>query len=250
MQERRQKIVEFVNRLGTVSFAQLRAAFQEVSEMTLRTDLKALDEERRLVRVHGGAKSVEVVVGTDDFLLRRSLRAAPEKAQIARKALGLLRPDMTIYLDSGSTTTGLARLIPDERYQIFTSSLSCANELLRLTKARVFLPGGFVNRYSQSLCGIEAVRTISHIHFDLALLGTTSFSEKAGFSCGMEEEAQFKRAVIAQAERSFVLMDAGKIGLTSTFSFADLTDVDGIISDDTFPEELTAFCHLQGLQIL
>ena len=133
MQERRQKIVEFVNRLGTVSFAQLRAAFQEVSEMTLRTDLKALDEERRLVRVHGGAKSVEVVVGTDDFLLRRSLRAAPEKAQIARKALGLLRPDMTIYLDSGSTTTGLAHLIPDERYQIFTNSLSCANELLRLT---------------------------------------------------------------------------------------------------------------------
>src|SRR5699024_5864854 len=100
MQERRQKIVEFVNRLGTVSFAQLKAAFPEVSEMTLRTDLKALDEERRLVRVHGGAKSVEVVVGTDDFLLRRSLRAAPEKAQIARKALGLLRPDMTIYLDS------------------------------------------------------------------------------------------------------------------------------------------------------
>ena len=90
MQERRQKIVEFVNRLGTVSFAQLRAAFQEVSEMTLRTDLKALDEERRLVRVHGGAKSVEVVVGTDDFLLRRSLRAAPRKgadrAQGARPA--------------------------------------------------------------------------------------------------------------------------------------------------------------------
>ena len=102
MQERRQKIVEFVNQLGTVSFAQLKAAFPEVSDMTLRTDLKALDEERRLVRVHGGAKSVEVVVGTDDFLLRRAKRCAPEKAQIAHKALTLLRPDMTIYLDSGS----------------------------------------------------------------------------------------------------------------------------------------------------
>ena len=95
MQERREKIVELVNRLGTVSFAQLKAAFPDVSEMTLRTDLKALDEERRLVRVHGGAKSVEVVVGTDDFLLRRALRCAPEKAQIAQKTLSLLRPDMT-----------------------------------------------------------------------------------------------------------------------------------------------------------
>ena len=250
MQERRQKIVEFVNRLGTVSFAQLRAAFQEVSEMTLRTDLKALDEERRLVRVHGGAKSVEVVVGTDDFLPRRSLRAAPEKAQIARKALGLLRPDMTIYLDSGSTTTGLAHLIPDERYQIFTNSLSCANELLRLTRARVFLPGGFVNRYSQSLCGVHPMQFISGVNFDLALIGTTSYAEKSGFSCGMEEEAQLKRAVIAQAERSYVLMDAGKVGLKSTFSFASLDDVDGIVSDDALPGEVVTACRARGVQVL
>nr|WP_297177623.1 DeoR/GlpR family DNA-binding transcription regulator [uncultured Agathobaculum sp.] len=250
MQERREKIVELVNRLGTVSFAQLKAAFPDVSEMTLRTDLKALDEERRLVRVHGGAKSVEVVVGTDDFLLRRALRCAPEKAQIAQKTLALLRPDMTLYLDSGSTTTALARLIPDERFQIFTSSLSCANELLRLTRARVFLPGGFVNRYSQSLCGIEAVRTVGRINFDLALIGTTSFSDKTGFSCGMEEEAQLKRAVIAQAERSFVLMDAGKVGLTSTFSFATLDEVDGIVSDDGLPAELAAACRACGKQVL
>lgn len=250
MQERREKIVELVNSLGTVSFAQLKAAFPDVSEMTLRTDLKALDEERRLVRVHGGAKSVEVVVGTDDFLLRRALRCAPEKAQIAQKTLALLRPDMTIYLDSGSTTTALARLIPDERFQIFTSSLSCANELLRLTRARVFLPGGFVNRYSQSLCGIEAVRTVGRINFDLALIGTTSFSDKTGFSCGMEEEAQLKRAVIAQAEQSYVLMDAGKVGLTSAFSFATLDEVDGIVSDDGLPTALADACRARGKQVL
>lgn len=250
MQERREKIVELVNRLGTVSFAQLKAAFPDVSEMTLRTDLKALDEERRLVRVHGGAKSVEVVVGTDDFLLRRALRCAPEKAQIAQKTLALLRPDMTLYLDSGSTTTALARLIPDERFQIFTSSLSCANELLRLTRARVFLPGGFVNRYSQSLCGVHPMQFISGVNFDLALIGTTSYAEKSGFSCGMEEEAQLKRAVIAQAERSYVLMDAGKVGLKSTFSFASLDDVDGIVSDDALPGEVVTACRARGVQVL
>lgn len=250
MQERRQKIVEFVNRLGTVSFAQLKAAFPEVSEMTLRTDLKALDEERRLVRVHGGAKSVEVIVGTDDFLLRRTLRAAPEKAQIAQKALSLLRPDMTIYLDSGSTTTALARLLPDERYQIFTNSLSCASELLRLTRARVFLPGGFLNRYSQSMCGIQPMQTIGRVNFDLALIGTTSYAEKTGFSCGMEEEAQLKRAVIAQSEHSYVLMDAGKVGLTSAFTFASLTDVDGIVSDDALADGVRGACRALGKQVL
>src|SRR5699024_1224559 len=147
------------------------------------------------------------------------------KAQIAQKALSLLRPDMTIYLDSGSTTTALARLIPDERYQIFTSSLSCANELLRLTKARVFLPGVFLNRYSKSMCGIKPMQTINRVNFDLALIGTISYAEELGFSCGMEEEAQLKRAVIDQAERSYVLMDAGKVGLTSAFTFAALEDI-------------------------
>lgn len=250
MQQRRQKIVEFVNTLGTVSFAQIRQQFPQVSEMTLRTDLKMLDEERRLVRVHGGAKSVEVVVGTDDFLGRRTHRNAAQKEQIAQKALALLRPNTTIYLDSGSTVDALARLLPDERFQICTSSLSCAGELCRLTQARVFLPGGFVNRYSQSLCGIQAMQSIERMNFDIALLGTTSFSEKAGFSCGMEEEAQLKRAVIARSEQTYVLMDVGKIGLKSTFSFAALDEVTGIVSDDALPPAVIAACKQSGVQVL
>ena len=157
---------------------------------------------------------------------------------------------MTIYLDSGSTATALARLIPDERYQIFTGSLSCAGELLRLTKARVFLPGGFLNRYSQSLYGVHPMQFIGQVNFDLALIGTTSYAEKSGFSCGMEEEAQLKRAVIAQAEHSYVLMDAGKVGLTSTFTFASLEDIDGIVSDDGLPDEVAAACRLRDKQVL
>ena len=66
MEQRRNAIVELVNREGSLSFVQLKEAFPSVSEMTLRTDLKALDQARRVVRVHGGVKSVEVVVGTDD----------------------------------------------------------------------------------------------------------------------------------------------------------------------------------------
>ena len=61
MEQRRNAIVELVNREGSLSFVQLKEAFPSVSEMTLRTDLKALDQARRVVRVHGGVKSVEVV---------------------------------------------------------------------------------------------------------------------------------------------------------------------------------------------
>lgn len=66
----------------------------------------------------------------------------------------------------------------------------------------------------------------------------------------MEEEAQLKRAVIAQAERSYVLMDAGKVGLTSAFTFAALEDIDGIVSDDALPDEVIAACRMRDKQVL
>ena len=125
MEQRRNAIVELVNREGSLSFVQLKEAFPSVSEMTLRTDLKALDQARRVVRVHGGVKSVEVVVGTDDQFGRRTARNASEKQIIAEKATALLRPNTALFLDSGSTTTAVARCIPDQPMLIYTSGLHC-----------------------------------------------------------------------------------------------------------------------------
>ena len=151
MEQRRNQIVELVNRKGSISFAQLKEAFPSVSEMTLRTDLKALDEARRVVRVHGGVKSVEQVVGTDDLLSRRAARNAEAKQIIAEKAAALLRPNTTLFLDSGSTATAVARCIPDQPMLIYTSGLSCAMELAKLEKPHVSLPGGNLNRFSLSV---------------------------------------------------------------------------------------------------
>ena len=132
MELRRNAIVELINDKGTVSFSQIKDAFPNVSEMTLRTDLKLLDEANRILRVHGGAKSVQILIGTDDFLNRKSCRNIPEKQKIAEKALSLLHPDTTIYLDSGSTTTLFARQFPDQSNLIYTTGLSCATELSNL----------------------------------------------------------------------------------------------------------------------
>ena len=67
MEERRKKIVDLVDAEGQITFAQLKSAFPNVSEMTLHTDLKHLNESGRIVRVHGGARSAEIVAGAEDF---------------------------------------------------------------------------------------------------------------------------------------------------------------------------------------
>lgn len=250
MEQRRNQIVELVNRKGSISFAQLKEAFPSVSEMTLRTDLKALDEARRVVRVHGGVKSVEQVVGTDDLLSRRSARNAEAKQIIAEKAAALLRPNTTLFLDSGSTTTAVARCIPDQPMLIYTSGLSCAMELAKLEKPHVSLPGGNLNRFSMSVCGAQSVQTLEGINFDLMLLGVTSYSPDTGFTCGVEDEARLKQTVLRRSEQKAVLLDSSKIGLKSTFHICDLSDVDIIISDGKLPTEFLQACKAAGATVL
>ena len=250
MEQRRNTIVDLVNQSGNISFTQLKKHFPQISEMTLRTDLKALDEAKRIVRVHGGAKSVDVVVGTDDMLSRRQVRNIEAKQLITQKALRFIRNDTTIFLDSGSTTTMLASCIPDQSNLIYTNSLTCAMELSKLTQPLVHILGGKMNRYSMSVCGIHTVQAIQRINFDQVFMGVTSYCEPVGFSCGVDEEAVLKKAVMRQAEQKILLMDSSKIGVKSTYSFCSLEDVDIIISDDNLPEEFLEDCRRHDIQVI
>lgn len=243
MENRRNAIVELVNSKGSISFAQLKEAFPQVSEMTLRTDLKALDQVHRIVRVHGGAKSVNVVIGTDGLLGQRTARNAEAKEVIAQKAVQLLQPNTTLYLDSGSTTTALARQIPDDSYLIVSNSVSCVTELSRLKSPRVTMPGGVLNRYSMSLCGTQSIQMVQNINFDWMFLGVTGYCEGLGFTCGVEEESFLKQAVMRRSEHVAVLMDCSKIGIKSTYTICNLEDVDLVISEGTLPERFLKDCQ-------
>ena len=236
MEQRRNTIVELVNQNGHISFAQLKKKIPQISEMTLRTDLKALDEAKRIVRVHGGAKSVDVVIGTDDLLSRRQVRN--------------IEANTTIFLDSGSTTTALAACMPDQSNLIYTNSLTCAVELCKLTQPAIHVIGGAANRYSMSVCGIRAFQEVQGINFDQAIMGVTSYCEPTGFNCGVEDEAFLKRSVIQRADQRIVLMDSSKVDVKNTYSICKLSDVDIIISDGNLPDEFLEECRKYNVQVV
>ena len=250
MEQRRNEIVDLVNQSGHISFAQLKKKIPNISEMTLRTDLKALDEAKRIVRVHGGAKSVDVVIGTDDLLSRRQVRNIEAKQMIAAKTLRFIRKDTTVFLDSGSTTTALAACMPDQSNLIYTNSLTCAAELCRLAYPSVHVLGGSLNRYSMSICGICAYQEVLKLNFDLAVMGVTSYCEPTGFNCGVEDEAVLKRTVMQHAEQRIVLMDSSKVDVKNTYSICGLSDVDILISDGKLPEEFLEECRRFHVQVL
>lgn len=250
MEERRNAIVELVDSMGTVSFRQIKEAFPNVSEMTLRTDLKALDREGRIVRIHGGARSVEQIIGTDGLLSTRSGKNAEAKALIARKALKLIQPNTTIFLDSGSTTTAFAAAMPDQQALIFTSGLTCAAELAHLEHPEVYLVGGKLNRYSMSVNGSQSISSIKNLAFDQYFMGVTGYSTKTGFACGSNEEAGLKQACIERADEVIALMDSSKVNLRSTFSVCGLEQIDIIVSDDELPEDFKQACANNGVEIV
>ena len=250
METRRNAIVDLINENGTVSFSQLKDAFPHVSEMTLRTDLKLLDEARRILRIHGGAKSVQVLIGTDDFLNRKSVRNIPQKQKIAEKALALLRPDTTVYVDSGSTTTMFARQFPDQSNLIYTTGLSCATELANLSQPTVMLPGGKLNRYSQSVFGFSAIKELERVNFHQAFLGITGYHTDAGFSCGIRDEAILKQTAARQSDQVIVLMDSSKLGLKCSFNICGLKDIDIVVSDGNLSEDFLEECRKCQVEVL
>ncbi len=237
MKQRQQAMIEMINQKGAVGFTLLKEAFPDVSEMTLRRDLEYLDRIKQIIRIHGGAKSVDVVIGTDDLFSKRSTRNAEAKKLIAQKAVELVSENTSIYIDSGSTATEFAKIFPDGRYLIFTSGINCAQELARLTDAQVYMVGGRLNPYSLSVNGSRSLTYLENINFQTAFLGVTGYIHGRGFTCGSEEECELKRAVIRKSEKVILLMDAQKVSITSTFTFANLEDVNVIVSDSALGDQ-------------
>lgn len=250
MEQRRNAIVDFINEKGNITFAQLEKRFPGVSQMTLRTDLKTLDEAKKIVRIHGGAKSVEVVLGTDDYIGRRAVRNVEEKESIAEKVLPLIKPNTTVYLDSGSSTTALAKLWPNQPNFIFTSSMTCVMELSKLSQPSVFVLGGELNKYSMSACGVGAIESVKSVNFDMAILGVTSYSSDVGFSCGVLMEAYLKQAVLQQSAEKIILMDSSKVDKKSTFHICRLKEGMTVVSDRNISEDFQLQCEKAKVYLL
>lgn len=251
MIERRGQIVQLINERGAVSFTQLKIAFPDVSDMTLRNDLKALDEQRLIVRVHGGAKSVERIIGTDDVLNKRFCRNVEKKRIIAQKAVKLLLPGTSVFLDSGSTITEMTRIFPDQPHIVFTTGLTCAIELGRNSKnLQVYMLGGTVNTLSLSVYGASCCERIREMNYDIAFIGVTGYMKETGFTCGSSEESSIKKAIMEKAETVVAVMDSTKVGISNTFTFASVQNFDVVVSDDELPSETVDYFRNNNIRVI
>ena len=245
---RQKKICDYIEKKQIVTIKELQILYPDVSLMTIHRDLDALTEAGVVVKFRGGAKSVRHS-GDPEFNVRIGENNAGKFA-IAQKAMEFLQPHSSIFLDASTTNLMLARSLPDINVNIFTTGPSIALELCRLHNPVVTLCCGTINRKNLALSGQNTLEMLDKINIDLAFIGVSGCSVEAGFTCGTESDMLVKRKVIQKARTSVVMCSREKLKCLMPYTFANLADVDYLVSDGPMPEQFQIAAQKAGLKLL
>ena len=227
---RRDEIVKLVLMEGESKVVDLATTFQ-VSTETIRKDLTYLDACGMIVKTHGGAKIVNDYYQLPvDVKLQENV---PVKRCIARKALDLIEDSDVVFMDAGSTTIQLAKLLKiRNNLTVVTNSLVVAN-LAMEAGHNVICTGGTVQKRGKCLVGYYAINVIDSIHFDVMITGSDGFKGMEGPTTFSLEEVEIRRHVIKNCDRKVLIADASKFSKTSTYQFAKFEEYDYFITNQS-----------------
>ncbi|MFW2513900.1 DeoR/GlpR family DNA-binding transcription regulator [Demequina sp. SO4-13] len=247
--ERQQRILKQARAAGRVDVAALALDLGVASE-TVRRDLTTLEQHGSLRRVHGGAIPVERLE-IEPTLATRSGRLADVKRRIASHVLDHIPAGATVVLDSGSSSLAIVDLLPRDRELIvITNSVAAANVLSSRSGVSLYLIGGRVRGVTGAAVGEWATEVLRGVVADVAIIGTNGMSVRRGLTTPDQAEAQVKRAMIDSARRVVLAADSSKAGDDHLHRFADLSEIDVIVTDTGLPDDVTDEMRAAGPQVV
>jgi DeoR/GlpR family transcriptional regulator of sugar metabolism len=229
---RQQAILDILKSHGFASVTGLSSHF-DVSEMTIRRDLRFLENRSAARRVHGG-----VVPAADNeqepVFDERAASLVEEKRTIADMAARMVEDNSVIALDTGSTALSLVqRLTSRNNLTIVTTNIHIMMACLRHPNLKVIVPGGVLRPYEGSLAGTNTVEFLSSCHVDQFFMGVGGIDANAGVTEYSLEDITVKRALAANAGQVIVLADSSKFGKVTCGFICPLDAVDMVISNKT-----------------
>ncbi|MDM8174455.1 MULTISPECIES: DeoR/GlpR family DNA-binding transcription regulator [Olivibacter] len=233
--QRREKIIELLKEDGFAKVINLAKIFK-VTEVTIRQDLEKLEKEGALVREHGGAylKNIEDKVRTLSLSNQDNL---DKKEKIASKCIEYIESGDSIILDSGSTTTEIAKKLKGfKNLTVITNALNIAMMLGTEPGIDLIVTGGEFKPPTLSLTGQKAADFFQGIYVQKLFLATAGLSLKAGLTYPSISDIVVKKAMIDAAEITYLVADSTKIGKSSFASLGALSLVDYVITDSDINE--------------
>lgn len=243
-EERKQGILDALLRENRIYVSELSQTY-DVSEVTIRKDLKELEERGVLRRIHGGASTLVdkgAVESTLDVLARTHVE---EKKKIARRAYQFLQDGDSILMDASTTVKELALLIRDgskKDLTVITTAIEVSRELASCEHVQIIQIGGLVRRSLITVMGPLTTANLAGLHADKAFVGVNGVDPVHGLSTQHMLECEVKKNIIEASTQSFVLADASKMRCVALGTICPTNRVDFIITDDgvsaAFVEEL------------
>lgn len=249
LEERRRLILEQLKRHGRVSVKTLSETLH-VSTVTIRHDLRTLEEEGFLERTYGGAVLPIAEQGGPELSFDiRQRRAGDEKAAIARTAAELIHDDASIALDASTTAFALVpHLKRFKRLMVITNSLMIAQNLLDAPQVQVLMPGGHLRRDSIALVG--RVDSLPAVNVNIGFFGTRGISSSRGFTDSDPDEVEIKRALLAHCLHPVIVAHHDKWDKVAPYVFAEPTAVRTIITTSGAPSETVAWFQAKGIETI
>ena len=248
---RRAKILEELETKGQVTVRDLSKMFK-ISEVTIRNDLSQLEKQNMLIRARGGAIKIKYYrMGIDLSISDKQKEFQKEKQRIAKTAIKYIEDGDTIVLDSGTTTTEIAKNLDQfKNLTIITNALNIAIILSEYEGFNIFMPGGILRKQSLSLVGVLADENFGKFYCDKLFLGVDGFDTTHGLSTPNSEEAHLNQIMISMAKKTIVVTDSRKF-LRRRFAFiGPITNVHMVITDSGIREEDKARLERSGVEVV
>ncbi|MCQ6558641.1 DeoR/GlpR family DNA-binding transcription regulator [Paenibacillus mendelii] len=246
---RREKIVQLLQQQEQIVVKELARELQ-VSEGTLRTDLKILEDEGLLERTHGGAVPVKSKSAyTVDRYPSRGELNAEEKAVIGKKAAELVTKGQCVILDASSTVLQLAKSLIDYDFlTVVTNGLEAAMILNQNPRINVILIGGILRSGSRTVEGVLGKSMLEDIHADVFFTSSEGFSLGEGMTDFSLYEAELKKLMAANATKTVALVDYTKLGRRSIATSVQARGIHTLITDSKADKEFLR--QLSGMEII
>ena len=247
-EERRRHILDILDRDGRVLVVDLAKQFR-TSQVTIRKDLDVLQAQGRVHRSHGGALPARESALEDPTLREKEKLHRKEKLQIAAAAASMVQEGQVVILDSGTTTTAIARALREfENLTIITNAVNIAAELSG-SSLEVILTGGTLRKNSFSLVGPVADETLRRLNADILFLGVDGFDVQHGLSTPNLLEAKVNRTMMDVARIVVVVCDSSKFGRRALSSIASPAAVHHLITDRDIRKPDLAALKKAGIQV-
>ena len=249
MRNRRQKVMETLKLSKNVRIAEL-AKELDVSEMTIRRDLKRLADMSIVTLVHGGAVLNEGAA-TLPNIRARAQKMMQEKSRIASYCADLIKEGNAVYLDTGTTAMEIAESLKSRKnIAVLTHSLPIRNILADSDDIQLISMPGVYNKVKKGFFGEMTCRMISRFQIDIAFIGLSAIDIKTGIMSPDFQDQAAKLAMIERARKKVAVFDHTKIGHVMFTQVCPINSLNMIVTDKLADKEFIERVRRSGVEVV